>query len=322
MTEHYVTLFDSVFLPQGLALHHSLLEHGGDCVLWVLCLDDACFQTLQRLDLPKMRLLDLAELETEELLAVKPSRTKAEYCWTLTPWSIQWALAFDQSIDRITYLDADMYFLKSPQPIFNDFESSQKAVLITDHSYAPEYDQSPVSGRFCVQFVSFCRYSGFGVLSYWRDLCLEWCFSRVEEGRFGDQKYLEAFSKRFPNLIYEHGPSSLFQAPWNASYYPFSRAIVFHFHGLRVIDKRQIFLSNRYIPKPCLDYVYKPYVMCIVQLILSHDIVLSSQMKTPSSLSRLKLSLKTFLRRRLGVRDISPGLVDVNHFLNTTPSIL
>jgi len=120
LTEHYVTLFDSVFLPQGLALHYSLQEHGGDFLLWVLCLDDSCLQTLQRLNLPQVQLLDLKQLETPELLVVKPGRTRAEYCWTLSPWSIQWVFATDSTVQRVTYLDADVFFLKGPNSIFNE----------------------------------------------------------------------------------------------------------------------------------------------------------------------------------------------------------
>ena len=79
MVVYYVTLFYINFLPQGLALHSSILEHGGDFILWVLCVDANCLEKLKKLDLPRMRLLDLAELETLELRAVKPSRSRAEY---------------------------------------------------------------------------------------------------------------------------------------------------------------------------------------------------------------------------------------------------
>lgn len=110
MTEHYVTLFDAAFLPQGLTLHSSLLRHGDDFILWILCLDLECLHTLQHLGLPRIRLLDLQNLETSDLLAVKPERTRAEYCWTLTPWSIQWVFEADATALRVTYLDADVFF--------------------------------------------------------------------------------------------------------------------------------------------------------------------------------------------------------------------
>ena len=57
----------------------------------------------------------------------------------------------------MTYVDADVWLLKSPRPVFEEFERSGKSVFITRHAYAPEYDQADVTGEFCVQFVVFER---------------------------------------------------------------------------------------------------------------------------------------------------------------------
>ena len=46
--EHYVTLFDSLFLPQGLALHMSMERHAGNYTLWILCIDDAVHDVLTK----------------------------------------------------------------------------------------------------------------------------------------------------------------------------------------------------------------------------------------------------------------------------------
>ena len=303
MTEHYVTLFDSVFLPQGLALHHSLLKHGGECVLWVLCLDDTSLKILQRLDLPQMRLLDLSQLETPELLAVKPGRTKAEYCWTLTPWSIQWVLEIDPAAQRVTYLDADLFFLNSPAPIFSEFEASGRAVMITEHGYAPEYDQTPTVGRYCVQFLPIVRGLGEHVLHWWRDRCLEWCFARSEDGLFGDQRYVESFEINFPGLIYSVGPDCRFQAPWNSSIFKFSDAILFHFHSLRIISDQLICASSAsyLLAPPAISYIYKPYCHLLFHLISTFNLYVSAQASVPSSLSLKKLRLTRKIRIKLNL---------------------
>ena len=305
MTEHYVTLFDSVFLPQGLALHHSLLEHGGDCLLWVLCLDQECFHALNKLQLPQMCLLDLEQLETADLLAVKNDRSRAEYCWTLTPWSIQWVFESEPSAPRVTYVDADVFILKNPSPIYDEFDASNCAVMLTEHGYAPEYDQTPTSGRYCVQFLPFARGEGERVLRWWRDRCLEWCYARFENGLFGDQKYLESFEHVFPGQVHVARFNRYFQAPWNASIHPFSDAILYHFHGLRVVSWRLLFLVRYPIPAPTLEYVYRPYCQLLLGLPLQHGLNVSAQAAPPGRFQLFKRRLINAFRRNILLQPLS-----------------
>lgn len=259
--EHYVTLFDSLFLPQGLALHMSMERHVGNYTLWILCVDDETNAVLSRLVLPNVRLLQLSQLETPELLAVKPTRSKGEYCWTLTPFAPRFVFEADSSVKRVTYLDADLWFRKNPAPILQEFEQSGKHVLITDHAYAPEYDQSATSGQYCVQFMTFNRGGGESVRQWWEDRCLEWCYARFEDGKFGDQKYLDDWPERFPNHVHVLMNKEWALAPWNASRYPYSQAIFFHFHGLRIGPKGQTNFGPIYgLPRVLVRNVYDLYI--------------------------------------------------------------
>jgi len=126
--EHFVTLFNSLFLPQGLALHRSMERHIQNYTLWILCVDDETYDVLQLLDLPHLRLLKLSELETDELLAVKSGRTIGEYCWTLTPFAPRFVFEADSTVNRVTYLDADVWFRRHPKPIFDEFDASAKEI--------------------------------------------------------------------------------------------------------------------------------------------------------------------------------------------------
>jgi hypothetical protein len=268
-TEHYVTLFDANFLPQGLCLYFSLVQHAEDFMLWVLCIDEASFETLRGLSLPRLRLLDLRRLETAELRAVRPSRSRAEYCWTLTPFAPRWVFETDPAVKRVTYLDADLFLLKSPRPIFRELDASGKAVLITDHAYAPDYDQSSMSGKYCVQFLTFERLRGEVVRHWWQERCVEWCFNREENGLFGDQKYLESFPVLFAELTHVLERKEWLQAPWNAIRFPCSDCIAFHFQGLRLIGGRQgrvLLYSGRQIPRASLRAIYLPYLALMAQL--------------------------------------------------------
>lgn len=262
--EHYVTLFDSLFLPQGLALHASLQRHAGEHRLWVLCVDELTHEVLTKLALPDISLIRLPEVETPELLAVKPGRSKGEYCWTLTPFAPRFVFEADASVGRVTYLDADLWFMKSPAPIFREFEASGAAVLITDHAYAPEFDQAVESGQYCVQFMTFVRGRGELVRKWWEERCIEWCFARAENGKFGDQKYLDDWPERFEGAVHVLARQDLALAPWNVTRFPISHAVFFHFHGLRILPGRRIDLSPGYpLPQPVLRHAYDPYVQQI-----------------------------------------------------------
>ena len=259
--EHFVTLFDYNFLPQGLTLYTSMERHIKSYTLWILCVDDNVFTSLQELNLRHVRLLQLSKLETSELLKVKAERNKGEYCWTLTPLTFKFVFEADKKIKRVTYLDADLWFMKSPEPIFQEFDISNKQVLITEHAYASKYDQTSSSGRFCVQFLTITKKGGELVRVWWEDRCMEWCFDRVEDNKFGDQKYLDCWPEKFANLVHilQHKEYAL--APWNAIRYPYSAGIFWHFHGIRLNrNKRLIFGHSYQIPKNTYEYVYIPYI--------------------------------------------------------------
>lgn len=259
--EHYVTLFDSGFLPQGLALHLSLQRHGGAHTLWVLCLDESAHDVLSRLRLPDVRLLPLAAMETDSLRAVKPSRSRAEYCWTLTPFAPRFVFDADPNVGRITYVDADLWFRGRPTSLFRELEQSGKHVLITDHAYAPEYDQSHKTGQYCVQFVTFNRGGGEPVRQWWADRCLEWCFARSEPGRFGDQKYLDVWPIEFADRVHVAGRLDAVLAPWNAKRFPPSSGIAYHFHGLRLMKGNRVLITDHYdIPASTYEVIYQPYL--------------------------------------------------------------
>lgn len=262
--EHYVTLFNSHFLPQGLALHASLEQHAGPYTLWVICVDDETHRVLSKLAPANLRTIQLSSVETPELSRVRPTRSIAEYCWTLTPFAPRFVFEADATVDRVTYLDADLYLLRSPAPIFDGFKNSGKQVLITDHAYAPEHDWSAISGRFCVQFMSFQRGNSEKVRKWWEERCVEWCYSRAENGKFGDQKYLDDWPERFPELIYIPSDEGRFLAPWNATRFPYSLGIVFHFHGLRLLPERKVLLTEKYLlPEPLVCHVYQPYLITL-----------------------------------------------------------
>ena len=266
--EHYVTLFDAGFLPQGLALAQSLREHGGAHTLWVVCMDDETYEVLSSLRLPSMRLLRLADVETPELLAVKSGRSRAEYCWTLTPFTPRAVFDREPAAQRVTYVDADVRLLRHPRPIFEELERAGKHVLITEHAYAKPYERSAaLSGIYCVQFITFTRDGGETVRKWWSDRCIEWCFARYEAGKFGDQKYLDDWPTRFPSQAHVLERRGWALAPWNATVFPHGDAVFYHFHGLRITGDGAVDRGYYPLPRAVAREIYVPYERALTDAI-------------------------------------------------------
>jgi hypothetical protein len=303
--EHYVTLFDSLFLPQGLALHASMQRHAGEHTLWVLCMDEPAHEVLTRLALPNMRLIALAEAETDDLRRVKPTRSRGEYCWTITPFAPGFVFEREPAAQRVTYLDADMWFRQDVRPVFDEFERSGKAVLITEHAYPPEFDQSKASGRFCVQFVTFVRERGEPVRRWWAERCIEWCYSRTEDGKFGDQMYLDDWPERFGELVHVLATPQWVQGPWNTTNARPAEARTFHFHGLRLMRNGGVLLTETYpVFEATHALLYAPYLRDLSEAInrlQRGGVSLRPQLDKARWAQRLRVGAKAALLAARGV---------------------
>jgi 2-polyprenyl-3-methyl-5-hydroxy-6-metoxy-1,4-benzoquinol methylase len=246
MQNEFCTLFDINYLPRGLVLYRSLERYCTDFRLRVFCMDTETKEILNRLALPRLTAIGLDELEAHdsELLAVKPTRTQVEYCWTATPAVCAYALETEPELEAITYLDADLMFFRDPEPIWHEF--GDDSVLIVPHRYAPQWQpHEETSGTYNVEFMTFRRDErGLEALHWWRERCLEWCFFRFEDGKMGDQKYLDDWPERFAGVhVLEHPGGGL--APWNVDRYELARQngsvlvddrelVFYHYHSLRL----------------------------------------------------------------------------------------
>jgi hypothetical protein len=246
MRYEFCTLFDVNYLPRGLALYRSLERVCPDFGLRVFCMDEEAERILLDLALPRLTVVPLETLERHdrELLDVKPTRTQLEYCWTATPAVSRYCLETEPDLTEITYLDADLMFFSDPAPVFE--ELGDDSVLIVPHRYAPQWQSyEETSGVYNVQFMTFRRDDrGLEALHWWHDRCIEWCYYRLEEGKLGDQKYLDDWPERFEGVhVLEHPGGGL--APWNAESYRIEerrgsvvvdgRPLVFyHYHSLKL----------------------------------------------------------------------------------------
>lgn len=278
----YCTLFDSNFLSRGLALYNSLIRHEPDAHLYVYCFDDFTHEVLNRLALSNMTIVAMSEFETSRLLAVKTIRQRGEYCWTCTPHIIIHALKTFK-LRAITYLDADLYFFYSPRVLIDEWEKANASILITEHRYTPRFDNSSRFGIYCVQFLAFrADEVGINALEWWAEKCLDWCYDREEDGKFGDQKYLDDWPSRFKKVhVLKHLGGGV--APWNVQQYALKESsnknirlvelsseiefdlIFYHFHGFQIFKDGEIDLSTYPLRENFINKVYDSYIEALAE---------------------------------------------------------
>src|SRR5438309_1812952 len=116
-TIDFCTYFDSRYLSRGLALYESLRRHAPSAHLHMLCMDECAHDVLERLALPAISPIRLAEFEKDDaaLLAAKANRTPMEYYFTCTPSLPLYVLHKNPHKERVFYIDADCYFFSSPE---------------------------------------------------------------------------------------------------------------------------------------------------------------------------------------------------------------
>lgn len=282
MSSHrFCTYFDSRYLPKGLAMYHSLRRQLGEVELWILCLDEEVRIQLAKKRLPGIRLLTLAELEAAdpELAACKGERRLVEFYFTSTPCFTRHVMRAEPAVEWTTYLDADLFFFSSPEPIFKEMQAGDVGIIA--HRFGEKQKHLEAYGIYNVGWVSFRNTEpGRRCLDWWRERCLEWCHDTPEDGKFADQKYLDHFSGITPTTVsIQHPGANL--APWNVGNYEVKahdgritvdghELIFYHFHdckqaGLRVFNPGLRKYGFKVTPV-LRGQVYPPYLRRLLDL--------------------------------------------------------
>jgi hypothetical protein len=315
----FCTLFDRNYLFKGLALHESLQRHVQDFTLWVLCMDDVVHEVLAKMALPKIELISLAQFEDDELLRAKETRTQTEYCWTCTPSLPLYVLDHAPGIEAVTYLDADLFFFGDPAGAYAEMDGN--SVGIVGHRFSAEQEhQTQGSGIYNVSFMIFkADEHARECLEWWRARCNEWCYQRVEDGKFGDQKYLDDWPTRFARVVVlkEVG---IGVAPWNLGSDRISRRggqvlvdgqplIYYHFHSFSIVGGGNQFRLAVYpVGRREARLLYKPYIASVKRAmkqvrrtVPGYAYGVSSERLEPRS-RRLRAGVRHVLRSVPGLR--------------------
>src|SRR5688500_5630594 len=102
---NFCTLFDSNYILFGLNLYYSIENSTQHIHLYIFAFDEKSLLILKDLNLNHATIISLNEFEDKELLRVKSTRSKGEYCWTCTPSTILYCIQ-KYNLPECTYLDA------------------------------------------------------------------------------------------------------------------------------------------------------------------------------------------------------------------------
>ena len=283
---YFCTLFDKHYMIRGLAMYESLKKIQIDFHIYIFAFCEDSYKALIDMKLENTTVISLKEFEDEELLKVKNGRTIAEYCWTCTPSVIKYVLEKYQ-VPYCIYLDSDLYFFSSPEDIINELVRKY-SIGITPHRFSEQYKKYEINGIYNVQFMYFKNdKNGNEALQWWRERCNEWCYARVEDGKFGDQKYLDDWPNRF-NSVKVIDDENIGVAPWNFHNFTYfikndkvfqkskqdsieKPVIFYHFHNLKIYKNGYIYIWGYYFTNDLINCCYEKYKNEFLNVLIKYE---------------------------------------------------
>jgi len=287
---NFCTLFDSNYIDMGLMLYNSLQEHADCFKLFVIAMDKQTYNYLQEENLDNMIVVDEQDMLDESLVAIKASRTRAEYCWTCSSIGIKYCID-RYNLDNCTYVDSDVFFFDNPRELIEEMLNNDCSVQIVPHRFNNSLENYLIRktyGKYCVEFNTFLNdEEGTKVLEWWIEKNKEVCSISGKNHTYGDQKYLDKFihiSKRVNEL--ENPFAGV--APWNFGQYKFeneennkiivtykdgrkSSLIFYHFQNLKINDNGSYYCDvHSWNGDKCdemlIQVIYSEYVKRLIDI--------------------------------------------------------
>lgn len=275
MINGFCIILSKYRLYQGITLYRSLAYNYNSFRVFILCIDEEAFEICNKLQLKNTILVKTDVLQDGRLNVIKMDRRLNEYCWTLKPFFLEYIMNEYDYLDNVVYLDADLCFFNDPTPIFEC--SKNYCALLSEHDFLEKNSIVEKNcGKYNSGFIVFkkCKTS-LDILKWWEEKCIDWCFDGLDEGKFGDQKYLDLMPRLFEGICSITVPGVNI-APWNEGKYYFNnqfdkvhanqeKLICYHYCGLRLLNKNQfaLLIGSQNIN----TIIHTPYTLVIQEVI-------------------------------------------------------
>lgn len=274
------TLFDSNYIDKGLVLYKSLEKYASHFTLYVLAMNDKCYEVLTDLSYDHLIPIKLGDFENEDLLRVKTERGVGEYCWTCSSSLIKYVLDTYQP-NFCSYIDADMAFYADPIVLIEEMLARNASVSIVGHRFC-SYNKSLADkvGTYCVECNTFKNDGNArSLLNIWIGQCLEHCSIDGDGVYWADQKYMDNWVKDYEYVIETHNLGAGV-APWNIAQYQLSygddshvvlkcrgekcNLLFYHFENLMYLSLKEVNISVYGcwgISDRLVDFLYHKYLV-------------------------------------------------------------
>lgn len=271
----FCTVCSRTYVARTLALHSSIRRHLKSFHLWICCADDTAHAILSRFAPENTTLLTVRDVETPEIRATRPSKTIAEYCWTLKPALCSHVFA-NYNVTRLLYCDSDIYFFSHPRPIHELWNNY--TTLLNRQLGTTELENR--HGIFQAGMIGFTKEAeSLKILRWWQKKCTEWCYDdHSDPERWGDQKYLQKIPDLFSSIRI-NSRCGLVAAPWNIVmnnrenlhvsragsdvYLGGEKLVAYHFGSINMLSERTFDLwklEPLTFDRRVLTHIYTPYL--------------------------------------------------------------
>lgn len=291
----FVTVLDSNYIQYGISLYLSLQQNmsSNNYEFHIICIDKLAYNLLSKLNLQYVIIHKLSDIESSDIKIARNNRNYVEFCWTLASFSLNYVLNVLKH-DYVIYLDADLFFLNSPENLLN----KKADIIITPHDFDDENLHLQVYGKYCVQFIGVKRSEKTSkLIQIWYSNVIDWCYCKLENNKFGDQKYLDNWVNEYHEITFLETTGKTL-GPWNIKKYlnSLDEAICYHFHSSKIIGKFFIPCDGYNIKNNMIFLSYKNTLKNARRLITKENAEIS---KKKYSLRNKLGIIKRFILRKI-----------------------
>ncbi|MEI6213330.1 MAG: hypothetical protein WCP10_04425 [Desulfuromonadales bacterium] len=235
-------------------------------------MEDVSYKLISRIGKTNLIPISVTEIETAEIRSAKKYLTHGQYCAIWQPL-ICLHILDEYNVDLITYVDADIMFFYDPEVLFEELNNCSASVV--SHNYTPAFDNTPIAGKFCVQFNAFRNnMKSREVLNYWKACCFK--YSKWMPSNYPGQLSLDYWPELFEGVrVIQHSGAGV--APWNIQKFKVTNddgkilvngypIVFYHFHEYAWDSNGHPFLSRYPLSAAAVELIYQPYTSVLREI--------------------------------------------------------